>query len=801
MKSKPPPISSELRGRSSSRRRSQEAEEPSLVYQMGSIPPSKETVSSSEPAIYQQFFRRLWVAMLFFCLAFSALAYRAYDLQVMRSESFRKMILESQYVTLRLSAPRGTIYDRNMTSMAMSAEVDSLAINPRLFRKIHDKSTRKRLAQKLADILGISLGEIQQKLEEDKFFTWLKRDVGLVEMEAIKRLAAEKKKEAQQREKLRQQELRLREHEGKKKRKRNKKVESKKLLTLEDTLYVRQEQKRVYPRGAIAAHILGHTDIDGRGLAGVELTFDRFLRGKPQELRLQQDTKGRHILVLPKRLPSEGLHGASLVLTIDNTIQYYTEKHLADAVQKFEAKRGIAIVMDPNNGDVLALAISPTFDPNKFHETSPHVRGNWAVTAPYEPGSTLKVLTVAVARELKVVRLDETIDDEKGRMRVGRKLIRDDHPKRRPLTPKETIQYSSNIVSAKLAFRVGKEKLYEYFRRFGLGERTGIGIPGESKGLFYPPKKWPRVQLANIGFGQGVAVTPLQLTAAVSVIANGGIFYRPRLYRSIYSKDGRSIREFPVEGVRRVISEGTAREVRDMMTAVVTSGTGKAAAVPGYTAAGKTGTAQKAVPGQGYGKGRIGSFVGFVPAENPRLAILVLLDEPKKAKYGGDVAAPAWSKIALSSLQHLGYASSQDMSAFKDRRADLFGKDTTSDPVEGGTNHVPSVKHEPGAEDKGTKIQGIQVPTQKSLKSLETQSTQGTLSLQKSKLEEWTGSRPRKMPRFVGMGWEEAHQKAQRWKIKIHGLGTQGRGRVRFQSPSSGKPLSSEHDVTLIFRD
>lgn len=683
---------------------------------------SKHRKSAAEDQVsrqYQSFSQRLFIVTVVLCLAFAALGYRAYDLQVRRSKKFRKMIQASQVATLRLSARRGTVFDRNMAPLALSVDVDSLGINPRQFRRRHKLTKRKRrkLARQLSKILKKPLSSVQRVLEQDSFFAWLKRHISPQQMQAVKRLG------------------------------------------IDFALRPSQEPRRFYPNHTLASHILGHTDIDGRGLAGVERTFDRLLRGKPQTLRLQHDTKGRHILINPKLMSRRGSPGANLLLTLDKTIQYHTERELAKAVTKFEAKRGIAIVMNPNNGDILGLAVNPTFDPNKFHKTKRSIRNNWAVTAPYEPGSTLKALTTAIARDLRVASLTERMDCENGRMKVGRYTIRDDHPKKYPLTIKQVLQYSSNICTAKLAFRIGKARLYEYFRKFGLGQRTNVGLPGETRGIFHHHKRWARISLANIAFGQGVAVTPLQLVTAISAIANGGVLYQPRLYKAVTNADGQTIKTFPNRKIRRVISSRAARETREMMAAVVTNGTGGAAKIEGMTSAGKTGTAQKPAKGRrGYGKGRIGSFVGFVPADKPKLAILVVIDEPKKSKYGGTVAAPAWKRIAVSSLRYMGDIPSQGDGVDIRKLAEAHVEPTLN-------------------QDKSKKP-----------------SKDGKKATKKTK-----PSRP-VTPSFLGLDWSKAHHKAKRLGIKLRTLGASNRGYVRYQRPPAGTPLRKNKEIIAIFR-
>lgn len=523
----------------------------------------EEKTQEQVPTAHTRFLRRLLVLSFVFCGLFGALGYRAFDLQVQRSASFRQMVDTSQYLTLRLPAKRGDVFDRHMAPLAISVEVDSLYANPRL---VQDKAG---LAARLSPILQVSRQRLLNSLLQDRYFVWLKRHLSRRQMRAIRRLG------------------------------------------LGQTIRVIQERKRFYPNRSLAAHVLGYTDRDGRGLAGIERFFDRLLRGKKRSIRLPHDPKGRHLL-MPRKISFSGFTGASVVLTIDKTIQYITEAALAEATEKFKAKRGIALVMDPRNGDILALAIHPTFDTNQFRKVPVQLRNNAALSNPYEPGSTMKAVTLAIATHLKVYRKEEVLNCENGRMRIGRYTIRDDHP-HRSLTTLGVMKYSSNICTAKLAFRIGKQRLHQYMRKFGFGQKTNVGLPGETRGIMHPARKWANISLANIAFGQGISVTPLQLLAAVSAIANGGTYYKPRLYRSIIDGKGRVIRRLPPRRVQRVITREAAQETIRMMVSVTTGGTGKNAAIPGIPVAGKTGTAQKPrTNGRGYGKGRIGSFIGFL---------------------------------------------------------------------------------------------------------------------------------------------------------------------------------------------
>ncbi|MCB9641332.1 MAG: penicillin-binding protein 2 [Myxococcales bacterium] len=551
--------------------------------------------------------RIVWV-MYLLCVLFTSLGYRAYQLQVRQRETLLSMVHATQYIQIRQQAQRGTIYDRNMAPLALSVKVDSLVANPRKVGKELDA------ARKLSRILDLPSREIYWKLTRDSSFVWLKRRLTKREVQAVRRLPFFSK------------------------------------------LRLESESQRVYPNGKLGAHLLGGVGNDGKGLGAAELAMDPLLRGKALSIRRMRDPKGRKLLRM-RDLEMASKRGADLVLTIDKNIQFIAERAMERAMEKTRAKRGIAVVMEPNTGDILALVIKPDFDPNAFTKTKAVVRNNAALSNPYEPGSTMKPITMAIAMNLGLVKPGERINDEGGRMRIGRRTIRDDHPKRRPISPLEIIKYSSNICSAKIGFRLGKERFHKHLKEFGFGQRTDLGLPGESRGILRSPHRWSQIALANIAFGQGIAVTPIQLTAAINAIASDGLYYKPRLFKQIIDPQGKITRKFDTPP-RRVLSASVARRVALMMESVVghPDGTGKSARVEGIRAGGKTGTAQKPIPGgRGYGKERIGSFVGFAPVDQPRLSVLVVIDEPKSAcKYGGCTAAPAWSEIVRDSLRYMG---------------------------------------------------------------------------------------------------------------------------------------------------
>jgi cell division protein FtsI (penicillin-binding protein 3) len=546
--------------------------------------------------------------MMLMCVLFGVLGYRVYKVQVLQKDKLEDLVKRSQYFLRRLQAQRGNIYDRHLGALAMSVEVSSLGANPRAL------SQELRTAKLLSEALSLPAPEIFAKLTQDSYFVWLKRQLTDKEVKAISHLPFYK------------------------------------------DLRIEKERQRVYPNGRLASHLLGGVGSDGKGLGAAELAMEPVLRGKTLSMRLMRDTKGRD-LFRPSELELARKRGADLVLTLDMQLQDIAERAMDQAMERTKAKRGIAVVMEPHTGDILALVVKPDFDPNAFSQAKPAIRNNAALSNPYEPGSTLKVITVAAALEKGLTKLDERIPDDNGRMSIGRRTIRDDHPQRRPLTPHEIIKYSSNICTAKLAFRLGKERLYQALKDFGFGEKTDVGLPGESRGILNPPRRWADISLANIAFGQGISVTPIQLTAAINTLASDGLYYKPRIFKQLRTEQGQVIREFPATPIRRVVSKKVATQLRLMMESVVgeKGGTGRKAAIEGIRAGGKTGTAQKPIPGgRGYGKERIGSFVGIAPVDQPRLTVLVVIDEPKGIKYGGETAAPAWQQIVQDSLRHMG---------------------------------------------------------------------------------------------------------------------------------------------------
>jgi cell division protein FtsI (penicillin-binding protein 3) len=415
------------------------------------------------------------------------------------------------------------------------------------------------------------------------------------------------------------------------------------------------EPLRLYPNRELAAHVVGFEGVDG-GLEGIERALNDVLAGTPGKAVVGRDALGRDVVTETVLQPPRPGHG--VMLTLDRTIQYLAEREIDAAYRRTHARAAMAVVMDPRTGDVLAMAIRPTFNPNTFLEvpSREHWR-NRAVTDPFEPGSTFKVILAAAALEEGVVRPEDSIWAENGRITIARTTIHD-WKKYGWLTFAEVLQNSSNVGSIKVGLSLGRERYYRYMTAFGFGAPTGVGLAGESRGQLREPQRWSGLSLPTMSIGQEVSVTALQLVAAFGAVANGGTLMHPRLVRSLFDAEGRETRRFEPRAVRRVISPETARTLTRLMTQVVAAGTGQKAAIAGHDVAGKTGTAQKLDPAtRRYSRNPgVLSFVGFVPADEPRLVMLVMLDEPRNERWGSEAAAPIFAAIGGEVLRYLDVA-------------------------------------------------------------------------------------------------------------------------------------------------
>jgi cell division protein FtsI (penicillin-binding protein 3) len=485
-------------------------------------------------------------------------------------------------------------------------DVPSVYANPR-----HVKGRERATAWQLARVLDADPYLVEERLRTNRYFVWVQRRVSPEQARRV-------------------QHLRLK------------------------GVYFTKETRRFYPNGRLAGQLLGFAGVDGRGLEGVELYFDRWLRGSTSVVTGIKDAMGRAVFVegMPDLGPSSG---HTVVLTIDKNIQYKAELALEAAVKEYKAKGGTLVVMNPRNGEVLAMASAPGYDPNNHTASTPDCWRNRAVTDAFEPGSVTKVFTLAAALETRVARVNDHVYCENGKIEIDDHIIRDSHPNKW-LTVRDCIKKSSNICTYKLAQRLGKRRLYTYLRQFGFGNKAGIELPGERKGRLRAWRRWSRVALANISFGQGFTTTAVQLAAAVSALANGGRLFAPRVVRSIRDADG-GVTALYRPRSRRAISKSVAKRVVEIMKTVVEpGGTGVQAALDEYQVAGKTGTAQKVDRETGrYSKQHwVASFIGVVPADDPEVAIVVIIDEPQDKYYGGEVAAPVFKAVAETTLEILG---------------------------------------------------------------------------------------------------------------------------------------------------
>jgi cell division protein FtsI (penicillin-binding protein 3) len=541
----------------------------------------------------------------FFALFFAVLAARAFYLQIIKKDEWTKLADRQQQKIVPLTPARGTIYDSTGSAMAVSIDMDSCFAEPDRISDIRETATQ------LSRILNISTRVLEKKLKSSKNFVWLRR---LMTPDLVARIKA---------------------------------------LDIEGIGFVK-ETKRYYPNSEIAAHVIGFTGLDPQGLDGIELKYNSMLLGNTGYMVMERDALGRYI-ALKGTVVKKSSRGANVVLTLDKNIQYITEKELAKAVVDNRAKAGMAVVMDPQTGKVLALANYPTFNPNSFNRYPYQNLRDRVVADSFEPGSTMKVFLISSALDSKAISPGDRFNCENGSYSIGGRTIHDTH-KYGTLKVSEILKYSSNIGAAKIGARLGSQRLYRSLKNFGFGSPTGIELPGEAEGILKNGSRWYGIDLATISFGQGISVTAMQLAAAVSTIANGGYLMKPYIIDRVTDDDGNVLEQFSPQILRKVISPQTAHTVAKMMEGVTDEGgTGVKAEVEGYDVAGKTGTAQKVDPlTRSYSASkRIGSFVGFVPADHPRLTILVVIDEPKTSSYGGIVAAPAFSEIALQSLCYL----------------------------------------------------------------------------------------------------------------------------------------------------
>ena len=499
-----------------------------------------------------------------------------------------------------ISPMRGTIYDRKGHELAVSLPIDSVFADP---AEISDVGMVARL---LSGALNVPADELEAKIDEAHTPVRLARKLS---PETVQRISD---------------------------------------MNLKGVFF-QKENRRVYPQRELAASVLGYVDVDEKGIGGIEYSLDKEIRGRPGRMMVMADGRRNWY----DRREAEADPGASVTLTIDETIQYIAEKELARAIEETRAKAGTVVLQDPSSGELLAIANWPTFDPNDPGKYPDEDRTDRAVVSAYEPGSTFKVITMTGAIENDVTNPNELVDCQEGQILVAGRLIHD-WKKFGVLTVRQVLEHSSDVGAIKIALRLGAPRFYDTIRAFGIGQPTGIELPGENRGLLRPPENWSASSIGSLAIGQEVSVTPVQIISAISAVANGGTLYAPHVVREIQGGDPAGLRALPAP--RDATDGRTAATVREMMEGVVLEGTGKHAQLDGYTAAGKSGTAQKIDPATGrYSATQYNSsFVGFAPVNNPAITILVVLDSPEGEHHGGEVGGPVFKRIAEQVLAYLG---------------------------------------------------------------------------------------------------------------------------------------------------
>ena len=527
---------------------------------------------------------------------FVLLAARLLFVQLGAAKPLSKLASDQYRNYICLLPKRGVIFDRNLRKLAISLNLSSIFLDPELVEN------KEYAIRELSRVFKINEDEMRRNMNKEKRFIWLSRKVQAGLEKEVRRLG------------------------------------------IKGVGFIKEPQ-RVYPNGTLASHVIGFVGVDNNGLEGIELGFDKFLKGAVGWRYTMRDAKNREVPSYEyKEIPPAD--GNDVVLTIDSIVQAIAEKELDEHVKKYNGKAGSVIVMDPYTGDILALANRPTYDPGKIKAYPVDARRNRAICDFFEPGSSFKIVTASAVLEEDVVGSEDKFFCENGSFKWSNHVYHD-HTGHGWMSFRDVIKYSSNIGTMKAAIKLGEDKMYNYIKRFGFARQTGIDLPGEVSGIVRPPSKWSKLSLTSMAMGQELTVTAIQLACAISTLANGGYYVKPRFVDRVQDRTGAIIKKFEPERMHRVISDETAKEVREILRGVVEEGTGKAADLEGYFPAGKTGTAQKIEPDGSYSHRKFtASFIGFLPFDEPKFVIVVVMDEPRPYYYGGTVCTPVFKKVA-----------------------------------------------------------------------------------------------------------------------------------------------------------
>ncbi|MDQ3907666.1 MAG: transpeptidase family protein [Acidobacteriota bacterium] len=663
-------------------------------------------------------------------------------LQVMQHEQLTERARSQQQSTIKTNGERGLILDRQGRELARSLDVDSFFAVPT------DIEDTRVAAHQLAPLINAKADELEARLARAKEaghkFLWLAREL---EPEQAEKIAA---------------------------------------LNLKGVQSIK-EPKRYYPNGPLAAHVIGFVGLDDAGLAGVEGFRNAALEGDAGRLMTTHDARARSF----ESAQVDPQPGDSVVLTIDQNIQYTAEKALGAALESTHAKAGTALVLDPHTGEILALANGPTFDPNTAKSVAPEVLANKALQYVYEPGSTFKVVAYSGAIEEHLVKPTDMIDCQMGSINVYGRTVHDSHP-HGVLTITEALAQSSNVAAIKLGMKLGDERLYDYVKRFGFGSKTGVELPGETRGLLRDVKKWDKTSIGSIPMGQEIGVTPVQVAAAFGTIANDGVRVAPHIIRETRDGSGKTKQQSQPEQ-HRVVSAETARTIRSMLEMVTLDGTAKAARLDGYTAAGKTGTAQKVDPKtHAYSKSKyVASFVGFAPVENPSVVIIVVLDEPLGSYYGGAVAAPVFKEIAEQVLPYMGVAPDTDTRQAgprADQIAQAFAHAQGRADAKSNDSSTASVSTGAGSTGSGSDVAPATLPV-----VVEGARAQGGVS---ELVYAAATDRALLMPDVRGRSVRDAARICAALGLELE---ARGEGRAVAQSPAAGSPVQAGRKVVVSF--